>query len=392
MIWAALLIPLAAIVLVAIKFPKRMNIIEYGVLLVVPIVCIAVGKGCSVYSQTKDTEYWNTYAVKCLYEERWKEEWREKHTETTTDSKGKTHTRTYWTTETENHPECWTITDNMGGKFSVGRQTFDHMCKLWGNRTFKEMDRRHTSPNRMETSHKILIDGDGYETVYDKLFEHTIPICKQHTYENRIQCSKSVFNFRDVPPDVVSTYKLFSYPNENLYSFNPILGHENAEASKLLSFHNAHNGATRQIHMMLLVFNGQPQEAALFQEAYWKGGNKNEFVVCVGLKGNAIDWTYVISWTDKQELKIKAARDIKEMREFDAVKVAKYMGENIPKQFVRKQFADFSYIKVRPTMKAIIITFIITLVVTGGLTTYSVMNQHDFGTVLNRRRNRYGRF
>jgi hypothetical protein len=142
--------------------------------------------------------------------------------------------------------------------------------------------------------------------------------------------------------------------------------------------------------MMLLVFNGQPLEAAMFQEAYWKGGNKNEFIVCVGLNKKEIDWTKVISWTEKETLKVRTAREIKEMKDFDAIEVVKYMGENVPKRFVRKQFADFSYIAVRPTTTAILITFGVTLLTSTGIAIFCVFNNFGFGDSLRRkRRSRY---
>lgn len=390
MIWGALLIPLIALGVITWKYPKRVNLLEYILVFVVPVACICIGKWASVYTQTRDTEYWNSYAVSAMYEEEWKEQWEEMHTETYTDSKGNTHTRTYWTTERKYYPEQWTIFDNIGEEHSIGKPYFEELCKLWGNRSFKEMNRKRTSRHSMETSHKILIDGDAYVTKYDSNFEHTVPLCTMHTYENRIQASKSVFNFRKVSEATKGQYKLFDYPPENVHHFNPILGYKSKEATQLLRAYNAHNGARRQIHMMLLVFQKQPSEAALFQEAYWKGGNKNEFIVCVGLNSTNIAWTKTISWTDNQILKAKTAREIKEMRTFDPVKVVRYMGENIPKKFVRKQFADFSYISVQPTMTAVIVTYGVTLLATLAVALIAIFNRHDFGTFLHRKR-RYRR-
>jgi len=245
-------------------------------------------------------------------------------------------------------------------------------------REFKDMNRDYHS-----------IDGDAYVTKFDDNFDHTIPVCTQHTYENKVQCSKSVFNFDEVSPETKNQYKLFDYPDENIFNFNPILGYINQKASGHLSYYNAHNGYRKQLHMMLLVFNDQPLEAGLFQESYWKGGNKNEFIVCVGLRGNKINWTRVISWTDKEELKIRVARQIKEMKEFDAVKVVDYMGATIPKGFVRKQFADFNYLSVEPTMTAVLWTFGITFVVTLIIMLIAVFNEHNLGDTFGGNRYRY---
>jgi len=372
MIWLALLIPIIAIIFLAIKHANRMHIVEYIVLFLVPTIAIFVGKSCSVHSQTKDTEFWNSYGTSAMYEEEWRERWTEIETYTVTVGSGKnqrTETRTRLVTKTAHHPEKWTLFDNTKNSYGISKSYFEQLCTLWGNRVFKDMQRGKSS------GHTITKNGNAYITTYDNVFDHIIPICKAYSYENKIQCSKSVFNFRDVSPEDIEKYKLFDYPSENLFNYNPILGCSNPIAIKKLQKYNALNGLRRQIHMLLVVFDDQPLEAGLFQESLWKGGNKNEFILCVGKKGEDIKWTKIISWTEQDELKIRTAREIKEMKKFDAVKIVDYMGQNIPKSFLRKNFKDFSYIAIRPTSRAIIITYIITLVTTLIVACFSLFNK-----------------
>jgi len=148
-----------------------------------------------------------------------------------------------------------------------------------------------------------------------------------------------------------------------IYHYNPIMGDNNTKASKNLSFHNAHLGTKKQVHMMIIVYNDQPIQAAMKQEQYWKKGNKNEFILCIGKKKGKTDWAYVISWTDVEILKIQVARKVKEMP-YDLENIVDMMAIEVTKQYVRKQFTDFSYISVEPTMKTVMITFFITLFVT----------------------------
>ena len=384
MIWLALLIPTLTVIFVAWKFPKKIHVIEYILLFGIPIICIFVGKSCSIHSQTKDIEFWNSYGVQAIYEEEWRERWTEIETYTVTVGSGKnarTETRTRTVTKRRTHPEKWILQDNISKSHKISKNHFERLCKLWENRTFKNMQRRRN------TSHTITKDGNAYITIYDKIFEHTVPICKQHTYENKIQCSKSIFNFQNIDDEIKNQYKLFEYPKENLFGFNPIIGYSSPVASKTLSIYNSRFGSIRQLHMMLLVFNGQPLETALYQEAYWKGGNKNEFIVCVGLDKNKIKWTKVISWTENEILKITTARKIKEMKEFDVVKIVKYMGDNIPNKFIRKQFEDFSYISVQPTTTAVLITYGVTLLVSIIIAIISIIN--DFGLESSLRKRKY---
>ncbi len=371
MIWLALLIPLIAIVILVVFYSKHMNIIEYLVVFLVPIICILIGKGCSVSNQTKDTEYWNSYGINAVYEEAWSESWVELETYTTTDSKGNTEIHTRLVNKTAYHPEQWTLNDNINSSYSISEKYFNELCVKWGNKKFKELNRGS------HTSHTITKDGDAYVTDYDNIFDHIVSVCKKHNYENRVQCSGSVFNFQKVSKETMTQYGLFDYPKENKFNFNPIMGYHDICASEKLQRFNALNGKEKQLHMMLLVFMYQPLEAGLFQESYWKGGNKNEFILCVGLSDTNITWTKVISWTENEELKIKTAREIKEMKEFDVVKIVNYMGERIPPMFVRKHFKDFNYITIQPTTTATIITFIITLLVTIGISFMCIYNDDD---------------
>lgn len=392
MIWLALLIPVIAVAVLAKFYPKQMHIWEYVIVFLVPIICIVGGKYASTYSQTHDTEYWNSYGVQAVYEERWDEEVPCRHpryvTETYTDSDGRTQSRTVQDGyehmyDVDDHPPKWYLKDNIGSRIRIDKNYFERICKMWNMRQFKDMRRSYHS-----------IDGDAYISNYDKVFDHTIPICKPHRYENRVQCSKSVFNFREVNPEDKAKYGLFDYPPKSIFGFKTILGANNPTALLRLQKYNALNGSRKQLHMMVLVFKDQPLEAGLFQEAYWKGGNKNEFIVCIGTKGDDIKWTKVISWTEQEKLKIEMARKIKEIKKLDLVQVVDMMGSEVTKGFVRKEFEDFSYIAVRPTTRAIIITYLITFLVTGIISVIVAKNNWHFDSNRNRwsHRGRYGRF
>jgi hypothetical protein len=130
--------------------------------------------------------------------------------------------------------------------------------------------------------------------------------------------------------------------------------------------------------MLILVFQNQPREAGLMQEAYWKGGNKNEFILCIGVnRTNHITWTKVISWTDVQVLKTSLARKIKEMDTLVMSAVIDTMAKNVDAKFVKKDFRDFDYISVEPSNKAILITAIITFIIVLGLSLFSILNEYD---------------
>ena len=110
LIWSCLLIPLVAMIFLALKFPKRMAIWEYIILLAIPLAAIFVAKQVSIHSQTTDTEFWNSYATRAFYFEAWNEYIHKTCTESYacgSDSKGNTTycTRSYDCSYVEYHSE-----------------------------------------------------------------------------------------------------------------------------------------------------------------------------------------------------------------------------------------------------------------------------------------------
>jgi hypothetical protein len=162
-----------------------------------------------------------------------------------------------------------------------------------------------------------------------------------------------------------------------IFNYNPMLGWSDRKAVDRLRKWNSKLGAMKQVHMMVLVFIGKPVEAAIHQERLWGKGNKNEFILCIGIDNQKnIDWAYVISWTDVEILKHGLAQTVMGMP-FDMVAIVDTMAAQVRSRYRRKEFADFSYIKVRPTMRATIITYLITLLLTVGVSVFVVLNPFD---------------
>jgi hypothetical protein len=56
-------------------------------------------------------------------------------------------------------------------------------------------------------------------------------------------------------------------------------------------------------------------------------------------------------------------------------KIVDYMAGQVKLKFQRKHFREFSYISVEPTMTAIWVTLVITILITVGLSIYTVKNR-----------------
>jgi hypothetical protein len=298
--------------------------------------------------------------------------------------------------------------------FGVNKVKFDSLCKLWNNKTFEDLKRDFHNK-----------DGDAFNTVYSndtlvtvkkvtseiktgtiwqrtgtipqvlgtqdttmsntkidtilKVFNYdmVVPTCVTKSYENRVRASKSLFNFEAVSKADVAKYDLKEYPANNLFGFVSLLGDSNKAAANLLRKNNALLGSKKKLQMFILVFKEQPLQAGLMQRSYWKGGNKNEFTLCIGTSKNKIIWTRVISWSDKEVLKARVARTVKEMDTLNLVNIVGYLSKELENNFEKKNFRDFDYISIEPTGSAILITYILVLLLSIGWAVYSVRNEVD---------------
>ena len=378
LIYGCAIIPVIAIIFLSWMFPKRTTIPERVFVVLVPLIAIIVGKIVSTATMTCDTEYWNSYGIRVEHEEPWEtyvDQTCYREVCTGSGDNETCVTESYDCSYCSYHPEIWTLYNNIGQSYSISRNHYQSIVKKWENESFKDMQRS------IHHSGFCGKDGDAYFSLYKGEFEKTVPICVQRRYENKVQCSKSIFNYNDVDSETVNLYGLYRYPNyENMgiFGYNPLIGLNNQVVSQRLNFYNAHLGSSKQVHMMIVVFHNQPVDAAIWQEAHWKNGNKNEFILCIGEKGGKIDWAKVISWTEVEDLKVRVARIAKEKALIDSLSgIVDMMAGEVKSHYIRKQFADFSYLKVEPTIGAVIWIVVITTIVTVGIGIIAIKNDFN---------------
>ena len=369
MIWLCLVVPVIAILLLVFVFHKDVVWWEYLLVFGVPVITVVIANYTAVHFQTQDTEYWNTYGTRASYYERWNEWIEETCSREVCSGSGDSrtcHTEYYDCSYEEQHPPRWVIIDNTGHEHSISESYFNYLAsRKWANKTFQDMNRSY-----------YTYDGDAYHTKYPNAFEKMVPICKPHTYENRVMVSKSVFNFQEVDTTTIKDYGLYDYPKVNdMFEFNSVMGDEGTQFfDDKLNKYNALVGSTKQLHMMVLLFKDKPYDAGVMQQSYWKGGNKNEFVLCIGTAGKKIKWTKVFSWTEVEALKVAVESDVLAMDTLNLMGVIDYMGNKVPKEYIRKEFADFDYLKIEPSSKAVMITLLITILVCAGVSVYVIKN------------------
>jgi hypothetical protein len=388
-IWFAALIPFIGAGAIFWVWNKKVAIWEALVMMVVPLGLIAGAKSCSEYSQTQATEYWGGYVTTAEFFEDWDERVSCRHpiyvTETHTDSKGHTYTTQRYvgnqhSYDVDYHPEYWEVNTSVKETKEISRGFYENLCKQFGNRVFVNLHRSYHSKN-----------GNKYVATWKYEPETIEPVTVSRSYENRVQASQSVFNFKTVDPH---DYGLYKHPPVSGFSQQVTHGPgATAPAEKKFQYLNATLGAPKQVRLYVLVFQNQPIQAAMEQEAFWKRGNKNEFVTCIGVdKDLEVQWSHVFSWSEVEELKILARNQVMGMKKLDLVAYADWLGPQIQSKWVRKNFDDFNYLTVEPTISAVIWTFVVTLLVTVGIGVYAVFNQFgNDGTFLGFRDYSFGR-
>lgn len=282
-----------------------------------------------------DTEYLSYYYTKIRHEDPWNE--RVRHTREVKvgeDSDGNPiyETEVYYTTEY--HRDKWLIYSNKGGLFdekSISREEYNSLRKLWN------------TPMRFIDMHRdyYTIDGDAQEYDFCGHWDHLRGFTEESSYENRIKGSHSILKEREISKEEATELGLKEY------SLNPIIGIAPTKAEKQkIEYLNCFYGRKKQIHIFILCFYNKGAGIVEDQKAYWQGGNKNELVICIGLKPNTrqIQWAESFSWQDDITLDARIKSWLIEQKTLNIENLGNYIERNL-RHWKRKEFKDYEYIQ-----------------------------------------------
>lgn len=372
-IYLALIFPILTAIILVGFFKKHLAWWEISIPFLVCVPLIILSKGCSEYAQTRDMEYWGSLAVRSEYYEDWNEYISKICTESYpcgTNAKGQTEycTRTYDCSYVEYHPASWRLVTDCKEEFEITESEYRQLTKQFGNQQRVELNRNYHTD-----------DGDKYVSQWNGEEFSARPVVTQHTYENRVQAAKDVFNFESVPDSDKVFYGLFDYPEIKDYGCRALLGFDDVLAEKKLGYLNGYLGPKKQLRIWVLVFKNKPRDAGILQEAYWKGANKNEFVVAIGIDSTsrAVRWCYSFSWTEVQSLKIYTQQFVEKQDSLDIRQTVAWLGNELESKFIRKRFRDFSYLTVEPSGLALFITFLSTILVCCAVAIWVIKNDFE---------------
>mgnify|MGYP003300289174 CR=1 FL=1 len=112
------------------------------------------------------------------------------------------------------------------------------------------------------------------------------------------------------------------------------------------------------------------------QKSYWEGGNKNEFVVCLGIKGDSIIWSRPFSWSDSPNMEVLSRQYFIDNPKLDLVKYADWLKDTIPNEWQRKEFRDFNYLQIELSPIQYIIILILVLIYNVGISYWVIKNEY----------------
>lgn len=335
------------------------------------------------HGMMQDTEWWGNYAVSVHYYDDWDEEVHCRHSYkcncyTTTDKDGHSHehcsTCYYHAYDVDYHAEHWSMRYDNGEEHRITKYEYDKYCKMWGDKKYKiELNRDYHSN-----------DGDDMACNWNLVPNTCESITTEHTYENRVQASNSIFKASHVDTTEVRQYKLYNYPTCSNGYQQVVLGyngHIDDETIRLLKYINGYYGSKKQFKLFVCCYYNQAELVAERQHSYWDNLNKNEFLVCVGLnKNNEIQWAKSFSWMDKPMLSAQADQYLRATKTFSPKEFAKWLPANIENHWHRKHFRDFNYLQVDITQSQYTAIFIVILLmcIAQALVTKSVIdNEND---------------
>ena len=339
-------------------FKHKTHIIEAVCLIIISILFGMIFRYFSVTNLTKDQEYWGSKFVRVEYHEPWDEYIYKTCTRQYacgSDSNGNTTycTESYDCSYVEQHSAKYIKYDHLDNTYFTSRDEYNRLKNKNSNSSYTDMHRDYHS-----------YDGDMHYSVWDGDDKNYEMISSVHSYENKTQVSPTVFKYVEVDSLDISFYNLKEYPKVNGNNYQPcILGYKDLAAEHRLQVLNGDLGNSKQVRVFITIFKDKPLSASTYQQSYWKGGNKNEVLVTIGIdKDSNVKWSNVFSWSDKESFKIHIRDFINTQQKINISEIVEYTYKDIQANFERKEFSDFDYIEVSMTSNQYIGLFICNII------------------------------
>lgn len=286
-------------------------------------------------------EYLSGYAVNVQYHYPWVE--RLEHCVTMQDSNGYSATHTEF--EYRPHQEMWIMELNTEKYVRISREAFEECVRMWGGEGH-EIYPEH--PNRIS-------GGGGRLYLWNEVMEDSVTHTYLGEYVNYLRNSKPLVARAEIEAERAQSLGLVDYPaiderylESDVVLLSPKLSGRidiSPRAQRSIQLLNGHYGDRHQIHIFVLLFDANDTEAiAEQQRIYWQGGNKNEFVLCLGVDAECdeplVRWCRTFSWSADDALGLATEQWFAEHTKFSIEEFAEWLRPNLD-LWRRRQFREF---------------------------------------------------
>ena len=281
--------------------------------------------------------------------------------ETKRDSKG--HTQTVRRVSYVYHPEKYYFYTTIGSLFGMSSSFFCQIRDLWRVPMHRDRWRGANIRGGIRTGHHYNFFDLDPTRCSD--ISYWVPVTETHSYKNKIRCSNSIFKFEKINKERARELGLIDYPVISGYDAPSVLSNDfniPYYADDLFRKFNAGIAPGSQMRLYMLLFDYQKGIGiSELQRIYWQGGNKNEFIICVGIdEAMTVHWARAFSWADEEQLEVEVAQELINMKHLDWMQLYRWLENNISR-WKRKEFKDFDYIHVSLPLRYILWIFFISL-------------------------------
>lgn len=269
--------------------------------------------------------------------------------------------------DSKGHRTCDTCYDHLNDydwvlKSSVNGQTF----------TIKRVDRQGI---REPQRYSIAQVGD--------------PVAVEHAHVNYVKAARgSLFHDKG---EVLTNLAIPTYPN-TVYDYhyaNRVLSAgvavpDMTEWNRDIAMALREVGPRKEVNFVVAFANTANPTYAQALERAWVGAKKNDVVLVLGTpKYPEISWVRVLSWTDRQDFKVRLRDDVLDLKTVDRAKIVELLVSNTDRMFARKSMADFEYLKweIDPPLWASVLAFFLSAGASVGMSIYFSRNTVTFKSV-----------
>jgi hypothetical protein len=341
-------------------FNKRVVWLEWIGSTVISLLFAAAIHILIIFHMTSDVEIWSGKINKAVFYPEWVERYTDTHTYTTGTGKNKrTHTRTE--THYRTHHEKWVAETTLNSEKDIDELFYKNVVSNFGGKIKAE----YASKSGFHSGdHNIYTTGDDNGYMY--------PITEMRRWENRVKAAPSVFSFIKVPTNI----SVYEYPESvNWLVSNRILGNVPigiGEWDKMNTRLNPH----KKVNVIIVNFGQKDKSIAIYQQAKWVNGKKNDLVICYGEgdRGHA-NWSFVFGWTEKEEVK----RNLETILLNNLINnsIIGIIESEIKANYLIKDWHKFDYITIEPPFWSYVTLLILLLISQSIFWYWATINDFD---------------